>query len=266
VSDASSNSSGARRGAIGGRPRWTAVLPAVVAVVALVAAMAVALRSGDDPAPQDADEAAGLSSPDPDAPPVAITSSAPRYGSLQHLVAASGLIVEAEVVATVPGRWFGEPSAAGGSGRILSRLITLRVDRVLSGPSPEGGEVLVEEEGWSEDGAPLVIDGLGAAELGDQGFWFLVAGGDPDTGAYLVVNFQGRYLLRGGRLEGATPDPSAGEEAYGFDLVAQIEAMSPADLVTAVAASAVSSSSGAHPLDEPAPAATDPSEGSGPAG
>ena len=236
----------------GSKPRWAAILPAVVAVVALVVVLVVALRPGDDPAPLDADDAAGLAAPNPAAPPVAITSSAPRYGSLQHLVAASELIVEAEVVDSSQGRWFGEPSTAGGSGRILSRLVTLRVDRVLAGPSPPGGEVLVEEEGWSEDGAPLVVDGLGTAAIGDRGFWFLVPGGDADVGAYLVVNFQGRYLERGGRLEGATPDATAGSDAYGFDLVAEVEAMSPDELVTAVAASDLSSSAGAHPLDEPA--------------
>jgi hypothetical protein len=249
--------------AAGGRNRWTAVLPAVVAVVALVAALVVALRPGDGETPRDAEEAAGLSAPDPDAPPVAITSSAPRYGTLPHLVAASGLIVEAEVVDSTPGRWFGEPSTGGGRGRILSRLVTLRVTRVLAGPSPEGFEVLVEEEGWSEDGAPLVVDGLGAAAVGDRGYWFLMAGGDADVGAYLVVNFQGRYLVRGGRLEGATPDPAAESRDYGFDLVAQVEAMSPDELVAAVAASAVSSSSGAHPLDEPAPDPTTGPAGSG---
>ena len=48
------------------------------------------------------------------------------------------------------------------------------------------------------------------------------------------------------------PDATAGSDAYGFDLVAEVEAMSPDELVTAVAASDLSSSAGAHPLDEPA--------------
>lgn len=234
--------------------RWTAVIPAAVAVVALVATLVVALRPTDssEPAVRDAEEAAGLSSPDPSKVPVRITSSAPRYGSLSHLVAASQLIVEAEVVSSAEGRWFGEPSVRGGSGRILSRLVTLRVTRVLSGPSPAGDEILVEEEGWAEDGAPLVVDGLAAAAEGDRGVWFLVAGGDPEVGAYLVVNFQGRYLIDGGRLVGASPDPNQSDEAYGFDLVDEIEAMTPEELVPAVAAAATSSTSGDHPLDQPA--------------
>lgn len=234
-----------------GRSRWTALLPAVVALLALVAAVVVLVRSGDDAEPRDADEAAGLASPNPNAPPVTVTSSAPRYGSLAHLVAASELIVEAEVVSSAEGRWFGEPAANGGSGRILSRLVTLRVHRVLTGPSPQGSEVLVEEEGWTEDGAPLVVDGLGAAAVGDRGFWFLVAGGDEEVGAHLLVNFQGRYLVRGASLEGASAD-AADSESYGFDLVAEVEAMSPEELVSAVASSSMASTSGAHPLDEPA--------------
>ena len=97
------------------------------------------------------------------------------------------------------------------------------------------------------DGASPQRGGVGARGVVVPG-----AGGLRRVGAYLVVNFQGRYLERGGRLEGAAPDTTAGADAYGFDLVADVEAMSPDELVTAVAASDLSSSAGAHPLDEPA--------------
>ena len=234
------------------RSPWGVVVPLAVALVALVAAVYVATRVSSDGAARDADEAAGLSAPNPGAAAVYIESSAPRYGSLPQLVKASDLIVEAEVIESVQGRWFGEPSTGGGGGRILSRMATLEVSRVLAGPTPLENRVLIEEEGWTEDGAPVRVDGLGAAEVGDRGIWFLTPGGDSEVGAYLVVNFQGRYLFRGDTLEGAKPTGSSGAEDYGFALVKEIEAMSPEELVTQIAASTVSSTAGAHPLDEPA--------------
>ncbi len=233
--------------------KWVAVLPAVVALIALVVVVVVAVRpqGPDQTGSGDTSEA---TPPDPNAAPVVITSSAPRYGTLPQLVSASGLIVEAEVVDSTEGRWFGDPETSGGSGRILSRLVTLQVSRVLAGPTPLENRVLVEEEGWTEDGAPVAVDGLGPAAVGDRGFWFLTPGGDPDVGAYLVVNFQGRYLIRGSKLEGASASGTNAADAYGFELIAQVEDMSPEEFVSAVASSTMSSTVGAHVLDEPAPA------------
>lgn len=170
--------------------------------------------------------------------PVAVASDAPRHEDLAALVAASDLVVEAEVVSSVEGRWFGTagsgrgatdgPDAGPDAGQaILSRFVTLRVQRVLAGPDPGADQVLVEEEGWTADGAPLVVDGLSAAELGDRGVWFLVEGGDAEVGAFVLVGAQGRYLERGGRLVGAAGDDP---------LVAELSSLTPTALAESVVA------------------------------
>jgi hypothetical protein len=132
---------------------------------------------------------------------VEVTSDAPAYASLQELVDASDLIVRGRITAAERGRWFGEP----GEGRIESRLLTLDVEDVLRGsPKGEVSSLLVEEEGWTEDGRPLVIDGAVPSQKGDEGIWFLTDTGDETTGSWIVVNAQGRYLVGSdGRLEGA---------------------------------------------------------------
>jgi hypothetical protein len=146
---------------------------------------------------------------------VEVISDAPAYGTLQELVDASDLIVRGRVTAAERGRWFGDP---GASARIQSRLLTLEVDEVLRGtPSGETSTLLVEEEGWTEDGRPLVIDGAVPTQRGDEGIWFLVDPGDEDTGTWIVVNAQGRYLEgTDGELIGADgADPLIGELAAG---------------------------------------------------
>lgn len=225
--------------------RWLAV---PVVAVALAVGVTVALVTGGGPDRGSVVPSTGTSGDDPaDAAPapVEVVSDAPRYTSLDDLVAASDLVVEGEVVSSVEGRWFGAPAGDAGAGagaggqRILSRLVTIRIERVLTGEAPSTGTVLVEEEGWTADGAPLVVDGLAAAAVGDRGVWFLVDGGDPEVGAYVLVNAQGRYLERAGRLEGA-----AGED----QLVAELSARSSDALASAVSAApaptAAESSSG----------------------
>jgi hypothetical protein len=194
--------------------------PIVAAVVAVVAGLVVA--GGDDagaPAPAPAAEA------EASAEPVAVASNAPRAATLEELVAASDVVVRGRVAETRRGRRFGEP----GGRTIVSRLVTLRVDAVLAGARPSAGAVLVEEEGWLDDGSPLVVDGLSPTEEGDSGIWFLSAGGDPDVPAYVVVGPQGRYLTDGGRLAGAAGDDP---------LVSELSALGPDGLAEAVQRSA----------------------------
>jgi hypothetical protein len=180
---------------------WRWIGPAVAVVAALVAGVAVAGRDGGA-----GDGAEPVRSGEP--APVAVESDAPRFRSLDELVAASDVVVRGEVVATERGRPFGEP----GEATIVSRLVTLRVDSVLAG-SVASDAVLVEEEGWLEEGAPLVVDGVPPTAEGDAGVWFLAAGGDPDVPAYLVVGPQGRYLADGDGLRPAAADPLAAELA-----------------------------------------------------
>jgi len=148
--------------------------------------------------------------------------------TLDELVAASDVVVQGQVPATRRRRTFGEP----GGRTIVSRLVTLRVETVLAGAPPTTGAVLVEEEGWLDDGSPLAVDGLSPTEAGDQGIWFLAAGRDPDVPAYVVVGPQGRYLAdpqRDGRLTGA---------AGGDPLVSDLAELGPDGLAAAVQRSA----------------------------
>lgn len=134
--------------------------------------------------------------------PLAAASDAPRFPSLEQLTDAADVVVRAEVTHAERGRWFG--GGAGGP-RVQSRILTLQVSDVLAGTAPDVANLLVEEEGWLDDGAPLAVDGLAPSKDADDGIWFLVAGGDPDLGAYLVVGGQGRYLVAadGDSLSGA---------------------------------------------------------------
>jgi len=110
--------------------------------------------------------------------------------------------VRAEVVAATPGRLFGQP----GAGAIRSRLVTLRVDEVLAGTPPPTATIVVEEEGWLEDGTPVVVDGAPGSRPGDDAVWFLVEVASPDVPVHVSVGAQGRYLISEGGLRGADGD------------------------------------------------------------
>ena len=155
--------------------------------------------------------------------PVAVTSNAPRVGTLPELVASADLVVRGSVTGIDRGRMFGEP----GAGAVESRLVTIRVDEVLAGEPPPEAAVVVEEEGWLDDGTPIVVDGLAPSELGDDGIWFLVDVGTDELPVHVVVSAQGRYLVDDGALIGAEGnDP----------LVADLAARTPTDLVAAITA------------------------------
>ncbi|MCU1368858.1 MAG: hypothetical protein JWO77_52 [Ilumatobacteraceae bacterium] len=204
---------------------WRWAVPVLAVLVAVVAGAVTLAGSGED---------AGSRRSAPATPPtevaadaVEVTSDAPAYTSLQELVDASDLVVRGRITAAERGRWFGEP----GAGRIQSRLLTLDVDEILSG-SPEGevASLLVEEGGWTEDGRPLVIDGAVPSQEGDEGIWFLTATGDETTGAWIVVNAQGRYRVGEDGLEGAKGgDPLVADLTSGSldDLEARISRTRP---------------------------------------
>ncbi|HXH57593.1 hypothetical protein [Iamia sp.] len=195
------------------RSRWTVALPLLV-VVGVTALLVVVTR---EPASEPAMSGpAGSGSATAEGPPaVEVASDAPRFASLEELAAASDAVVRAEVVATERGRWFGD--GAGGT-RIQSRLVTLRVTEVMAGVAPSSATLLLEEEGWLEDGAPLVVDGAAPSQVGDDGIWFVLDGTDPEVGAYVIVNAQGRYLIAG---DGRTLSGAAGDDP----LVARLTAM-----------------------------------------
>jgi hypothetical protein len=172
--------------------RWRAAGPAIAVVVAVVAG--VALARGDDA--EDAPTATTAPAP------VAVTSDAPTLDTLEDLAASADLIVRAVVTGTERGRLFGDPASGTA---IESRLVTLSVTSVLRGEAPDG-DLLLEEEGWTQDGAPLVVDGAAPSQDGDDGIWFLTEVQGPEGPAYVVVSAQGRYLVDGDHVRGAAGD------------------------------------------------------------
>jgi hypothetical protein len=201
-------------------PRWARSIPVVVLVIA-IGSVLVARAAGDEGA-ADASRAPDTAAPPADA--VEIEASGPRFGDLDELIAASDLIVRGRTVATERGRWFGD----GVEGpRLQSRLVTIEVDQVLAGTAEAGERILVEEEGWLEDGAAVIVAGAAPSQAGDRAIWFLADAGDPTTDVWIVVNEQGRYLEVDGALAGAdTEDP----------LIAALEARTPDALADAIAA------------------------------
>jgi hypothetical protein len=169
--------------------RWRLLGPIVAVLVAVVAGFILTRPDGGEPSPAPAE-------------PVAVSSDAARVATLEALTASADLVVRAEVVATERGRVFGEP----GGGAVESRLVTLSVQDVLAGRDPVSASLLVEEEGWLEDGTPLIVDGATPSATGDDGIWFLDAVGTPDAPIYVVVSAQGRYLVEGDGLVGARGD------------------------------------------------------------
>ena len=157
------------------------------------------------------------------------------FSSLEEMSAASDVVVEADVIAVERGRLVGEPDEGG----VISRIVTLAVDRVISGViggvisgDPAGGvsTVIVEEEGWLPDGTPIIVDDVEPSAVGDHGVWFLDALDDADRAdlpAYLVINSQGRMLERDDRVEGGDQtDPLVREvQQRSFDeLIRALEA------------------------------------------
>ncbi|WP_421120821.1 hypothetical protein ACE2AJ_05855 [Aquihabitans daechungensis] len=201
-------------------PLAWAVPIGLVVVAVVVAAAILAGDPGEAPAP------APTTTTAPQPAPIEISSDAPTFTSLEQLVDASDLIVRGRVADTQRGRWFGDGAT---SARIQSRLVTLDVEDVLAGEVPSGelDTLLLEEEGWLEDGAPLVVDGAAPSAVGDEGIWFLVDPGDDTTDALIVVNAQGRYLVDGDHLAGAAGDD---------DLVAELSERSEDQLAARVAA------------------------------
>lgn len=192
--------------------RWGPLVAILVAV-----AVGLVVWLGDDPAPRPADHVLAA---------VHASSDAPRLRTLAELVEASDLIVRARVTGTERGRVFGNP---GGSAAIQSRVVHLRVTSVLRGEDAVVDQaLLVEEEGWTADGAPLVVDGLAPTRTGDDAVWFLARVGAEEEARYLVVSAEGRYRVHGDRLEGASGDDP---------LVAELAALGASGLTAAVAAS-----------------------------
>lgn len=194
----------------------------MVLAIGIAVVLVLVLRGGSEPST--------VSTP-PEPDPVAVeATSVYDFGSLEELAAASDLVVRARVVDTARGEMIGADGADPASAGIVVREVTLEVDEVLRTGGPTvavGTRLAVAEEGWLASGEPLIVDGLGASATGDDGIWFLQRVAGSADGApgdrFVVVNSQGRYLVDGGRLTGATGDDP---------LVRSIVSLTPSELTT----------------------------------
>lgn len=119
------------------------------------------------------------------------------FGSLEEMVAASDVVVVAEVVEVGRGAYMGEEP-----GRLQLRDVTLRVSEVLRG---NAGETLkFVETGWGSKGAELVVEGYPTSVVGQQGIYFLgpkMPDGSPSASSHSLLNSQGRFFRTGGKNE-----------------------------------------------------------------
>lgn len=119
--------------------------------------------------------------------PVEIHSDAPVYESLGALVAASDLVVVAEVTAEGPGRAISSPTDPDAA--VVTHLLQLRVDEVIRGQID--GILTMEEAQSLADGRAVRVDGQPTTLTGERLLLFFVRGDDYVA----IVNGQGRYVL-----------------------------------------------------------------------
>jgi hypothetical protein len=167
--------------------RWLEIGALVVPVLVGAGWLGVLVVSGGDDGPD----------------PVAVEASGPTFGSLAELVAASDLVVLAEVTAIADGRTITDP--ADPTAGIRTRLVTVEVVRPLVGDPPV--VLVIEEEAELLDGTPILVNGVEPSRQADRGLYFLVAGQVPDAPYHALVNEQGRYLVEGSALRPASDDP-----------------------------------------------------------
>lgn len=184
--------------------RWLELGALAVPVVAGAAWLGALAVSGGDDEPET----------------VAIEAAGPTFGTLGELVAASDLVVLAEVVGIADGRTITDP--ADPTAGIRTRLVTVEVVQALVGEPPP--VLVIEEEAALLDGTPIVVNGVEPSRRADRGVYFLVAGADPDAPYHALVNEQARYLIDGTRLRPSSNDPLSTElAAQGLDaLIAAI--------------------------------------------
>lgn len=173
-----------------GRPsnrRWLEAAALAVPLLVGAAWLGFLATSGDDDEPA----------------PIAVQAAGPTFTTLRDLVAASDLVVVAEVTGLADGRTLTDP--ADPDAGIRTRLVTVEVSRVLEGDAPP--VLVIEEEAALLDGTPIVVNDVPPSRRGDRGVYFLVAGNRADAPYHALVNEQGRYLVEGASLRPASDDP-----------------------------------------------------------
>jgi len=133
---------------------------------------------------------------------VDVAARAPRYSTVEELVAASDLIVLGRIERVAEGRVFTDP--ADPEAGIRTQLAQLAVEEVLRGPSVRS--VVLEEEASLLDGTPITVDGASPSTAGQRGIYFLIADRNG-TANYALIGPQGRYLIDGDTLVSTSNDP-----------------------------------------------------------
>jgi hypothetical protein len=147
------------------------------------------------------------------------------FDSLLTMGQQSDLVIEGTVLAVERGRLVGDPSGTA----IVSRLVTVRIEHVFAGSDAgrnrPGAVLIVEEEGWLDDGTPLLVDEVDPSTVGLRALWFLTDIDVDETPTYVVISSQGRF----DRVGNATDSVDGGLDDD--PLVAFVETLSYAELV-----------------------------------
>lgn len=116
------------------------------------------------------------------------------FSSLKEMVARSIAVVEASVLEVQPGA----VAAVEDEASIQYMDVTLRLDRVFAGTGMSSGDTISVQE------LPTVE--LSLTPNGSHGFFFLTR--DNETGSYLIINPEGRFLVDGsGQITSSEADP-----------------------------------------------------------
>lgn len=116
------------------------------------------------------------------------------FSSLKEMVAASTAVVEASVAGVQPG----EVAAVEDEATIQYMDVTLKLDQVFAGAGITSGDTVTIQELPTIE-LPLTPDG-------SHGFFFLTR--DNDTGSYLIINPEGRFLVDGsGSITSSETEP-----------------------------------------------------------
>ena len=119
--------------------------------------------------------------------PVSIEATGPRFATLDEIVAASDVIVQATVTAVDTGRSITDP--ADPTAGIRTQRAAVDVESVLVGD--QNGPLVVEQEAELLDGTAVTVNGVEPLAVGDSGLLFLIRGDSDEFPYTALVNEQG---------------------------------------------------------------------------
>lgn len=126
---------------------------------------------------------------------------AAHYKSLKKMVRRMDLVVSGTVLDTRPGR---VAYSDGEDDSVVYTNVLFRVERELKGKASEAVITVEQTGGELPDGSVMSIDDGGPYEPGEQYLLFLKK--QPDSDRYYLVNPQGRFHVKRGRLHSVKPD------------------------------------------------------------